>query len=295
MHVNPDLLALLALGEPLDSVEERTHVTECAACQEDLAALRAVVGVGRRTSEQDVLLAPPPQVWERISNELQLQSRSHHSPGSPVNGSSVTAISSVLPGRRPVPEQSRAPGADGSRLTPAAGGASAGTRVAGGPADATPERSAGVSPRPSSRGLRAASLALAAVLALVVGIGLGANLDSVLPGRSETAAVQLNALPPWPGSTGEATIEEDRDGNRTLVVAISSPQPATGPREVWLTNTAAEPMVAVGFLQGDSGRFPIAPELDPATYYLVDISQEPAGDENPGHSGRSMLRGRLPL
>ena len=294
MHVNPDLLALLALGETLDSVEERIHVTECAACQEDLAALRAVVGVGRRTSEHDVLLSPPPQVWERISSELQLQSRPGHGQDSSANGSSVTSVSSILPARRPLPEQDRAPGTDGPDLT-TAGGATAGGFVPGGPADVTPERPAGAPRRPSSRGLRAASLALAAVLALVVGIGLGANLDSLLPGRSETASVQLNALPLWPGSTGEATIEEDQDGNRTLVVSISSPQPASGPREVWLTNTAAEPMVAVGFLQGDSGRFPIAPELDPSTFYLVDISQEPADDENPGHSGRSMLRGRLPI
>ena len=295
MHVNPDLLALLALGEPLDSVEERTHVTECAACREDLAALQAVVGVGRRTSAQDVLLAPPPRVWERISDELQLQSRSHHSPGTPVSSSTVTSISSILPGRRPAREQDRGPEGDDPRLAATAGGTTTDASVPGDPADAGSGQPVGVPPRPSSRSLRAASLALAAVLALVVGIGLGANLDSVLPGRSETASVQLNALPPWPGSTGQAMIEEDRDGNRTLVVAISSPQPPSGPREVWLTNTAAEPMVAVGFLRGDSGRFPIAPELDTATYYLVDISQEPANDEDPGHSGRSMLRGRLPL
>lgn len=252
MHVNPDLLALLALREPVGSAEDHRHLAGCAACQDDLTAFETVVSVARHTSDQDILLSPPPEVWVRISDELGLQSRSGHGSGSSVNGSAVTASTAVL---------------------------------------STPTAPA---PAPSARGLRAASLALAAALALVVGIGLGANLDQLLPGRTENPSVQLNALPRWPGSTGRATVEQDPAGNRTLVVTISSPEPATGPREVWLTNTQAEPMVSVGFLQGDSGRFPLAPEIDMAHYYLVDISQEPAKDIDPHHSGNSMLRGRLP-
>jgi hypothetical protein len=141
-----------------------------------------------------------------------------------------------------------------------------------------------------------AAFALAAVLTLVVGIGLGANLGRILPGERETASVQLNALPAWSGSQGQATLEEDRDGNRFLVVRASSPQPATGPREVWLTNSQADPMFAMGFLQKDgSGRFPIPPNMNLSEFRLVDVSQEPDHDHDPGHSGKSMLRGKLPV
>jgi hypothetical protein len=79
-------------------------------------------------------------------------------------------------------------------------------------------------------------------------------------------------------------------------VQASSPQAPTGPREVWLTNSQADPMFAMGFLRDDgSGRFPIPPDVDLAEFRLVDISQEPDQDHDPGHSGRSMLRGKLPV
>lgn len=288
MHVNPDLLALLALDESIGS-DDHEHLSTCSYCQDDLAAFRAVVGLGRSTSGEDVLLTPPPEVWDRISDELGLTSSAHRSAGSPVNGFASTA-----------PAASTAPTPSTSTGNPSPSAAApnrsseladvSSTAVGGG------SRTARSGQPSNSRGLRAASFALAAALALVVGIGLGANLDRLLPGQTEKASVQLNALPPWPGSTGKAVVEEDRDGNRTLVVTISSPTPPTGPREVWLTNSEADPMVAVGFLRDDdSGRFPIPPDIDLADYYLVDVSQEPAQDADPHHSGNSMLRGKLPV
>jgi hypothetical protein len=254
--VNPDLLALQALGEPVGSPEDHDHLSGCVFCQHELEAFSDAVAVGRSITDDDALIAPPPQVWQRISAELQLGA-----PAVAANGHAVPTASEAV-----------------TEVTPPA-------------AAAAPVREA-VS---SSRGLRAASLALAAVLALVVGIGLGANLDRLLPGQREVTSVQLNALPPWPGSSGRAVVEQDRDGNRFLVVDISSPEPATGPREVWLTNTAAEPMYAVGFLKDNKGRFPLPPEVDVSKYNLVDISQEPSDDPDPGHSGDSMLRGKLPV
>lgn len=293
MHVNPDLLALLALHEPVGSADDHHHLAGCAACQDDLAAFETVVGLGRRTSDQDVLLTPPPEVWERIRDELGLHSHSGRRSGSSANGSAVTAPSTILAARgRPGPDRATDQSGSSDLSEPPARPEAAGERVVTGGGEQPLSSSA---PPSSSRGLRAASLALAAALALVVGIGLGANLDRLLAGQTEKASVQLNALPPWPGSSGRASVEEDREGNRTLVVTISSPEPPTGPREVWLTNTRADPMVAVGFLRGDSGRFPIAPDVDITEYYLVDISQEPAKDDDPHHSGNSMLRGRLPV
>ncbi len=116
------------------------------------------------------------------------------------------------------------------------------------------------------------------------------------PGEREVAAVPLNALPGWSGSSGRAVVEEDREGNRTLVVAIESPQPADGPREVWMTTSSAEPMIAMGYLEEDGqGRFPIRPSVDLKKFQLIDISQEPADDKDFRHSGKSILRGKLPV
>lgn len=240
MHVSPDLLALLALGETVGSPDEHAHLAECSECRAEVQSLRAAADVGRRTTEGDVMTSPPPRVWQRIREELQLT------------------------------------GATSGRPVPAA---------------APPARP----PAPDRRAVRAASLVLAAALALVVGIGLGANPGRLAPGADTVASVQLNALAPFAGSSGRATVEKDRYGNRTLVVTISSPKAATGPREVWLTNTLADPMVPMGFLTGDSGRFPIDPSMNLSQLPLVDISQEPAGDKNPEHSLNSMLRGKLPV
>jgi len=246
MHTNPDLLALLALGEDVGAEEDLVHISDCPACRGELAALTAAAGTGRRTSELDVLVAPRPEVWQRISRQLDFS------------------------GSGPLDDPATAPEPQ------------AGTRSTA-PTSAKPRR------------LRAGALALAAALALAVGAGVGANLDRVLPGRQEVASVQLNALPSWTGSQGRATVEQDRDGNRTLVVEMSSPEPATGPREVWLTNSQADPMIAMGYLKEGTGRFPIPPDVDLTEYQLVDISQEPPGDHDFRHSGRSMLRGKLPV
>lgn len=246
MHVSPDLLALLALGERLGSSEEHAHLSDCSECRAELQSLRAVADAGRRSTEGDALASPPPHVWQRIKQELEL-----------------SGSSSGRSGGTPPPDQTLAT------------------------ADAPPPL--------DRRGVRAAAFVLAAALALVVGIGLGANLGDLGPAQTEVSSIQLNALPPFAGSSGRATVERDRDGNRTLVVQISSPEAPTGPREVWLTNSLAKPMLPMGYLTGNTGRFPIPPGMELAQNPLVDISQEPTDDKNPEHSGHSMLRGKFPV
>jgi predicted anti-sigma-YlaC factor YlaD len=72
MHTNPDLLALLALGEDVGTEEDLVHLAECPACRAELAALTAAAGTARRSTERDVLVAPRPEVWQRISRDLHL-------------------------------------------------------------------------------------------------------------------------------------------------------------------------------------------------------------------------------
>ena len=61
-----------------------------------------------------------------------------------------------------------------------------------------------------------------------------------------------------------------------------------------MANSTADSMIAMGYLDDGTGRFPIRPDVDLGVYQLVDISQEPADDHDFRHSGESMLRGKLP-
>ena len=246
MHTNPDLLALLALGEDVAAEEDSVHISGCPDCRAELAAFSAAAGNARRAGES-TLVAPRPEVWQQISRELGFRDPS-------------AAAAEVAPPAEP------------PAVVPA------------------------FAPPTNPGRVRLAAFVLAAALALAVGVGLGANLDRVTPGEREVAAVPLNALPGWSGSSGRAVVEEDEEGNRTLVVAIESPQAADGPREVWMTTSSAEPMIAMGYLGEDGkGRFPIEPSVDLKKFQLIDISQEPAGDQNFRHSGKSILRGKLPV
>ena len=64
-HVDPDDLALLALGEDPDGVAAG-HVAACEQCQGELDALRAVVRQVRTLEPEDTPVAPPPRVWEAV-------------------------------------------------------------------------------------------------------------------------------------------------------------------------------------------------------------------------------------
>jgi Anti-sigma-K factor rskA len=69
-HCDPEVLALRALGEPAGSPAEDAHLAACGACRSELDELRAVVATGRATTPSDRPVAPPEQVWSRITAEL---------------------------------------------------------------------------------------------------------------------------------------------------------------------------------------------------------------------------------
>jgi hypothetical protein len=68
-HVHPDDLALLALGEPLEHVD-RTHLSACALCRDEVDQLRRVVTSARTVTSDDTPVAPPAQVWDAVAAEL---------------------------------------------------------------------------------------------------------------------------------------------------------------------------------------------------------------------------------
>lgn len=72
-HLDPEILSVRALGEPVISSWEEAHLAACVRCQGELDQLRAVVATARITSPADAPQAPPPEVWDRIAADLGLQ------------------------------------------------------------------------------------------------------------------------------------------------------------------------------------------------------------------------------
>lgn len=72
MHTDPELLALLALGEHVGSEDERGHAGTCPECAAEVAELRRVVTLGRSAGDQATLVSPGADLWTRISDELAL-------------------------------------------------------------------------------------------------------------------------------------------------------------------------------------------------------------------------------
>jgi hypothetical protein len=69
MHTDAELLALLALGEPAGTTDERDHVASCAVCMAELEELRRVVELARSVASVP-LVDPDPRVWAGISRDL---------------------------------------------------------------------------------------------------------------------------------------------------------------------------------------------------------------------------------
>lgn len=78
MHTNPEVLALLALGESAGTVGERDHVKTCRTCSEEVSELARIADVGRTASATDTLATPSPEVWQRIVAELGLSEAAGH-------------------------------------------------------------------------------------------------------------------------------------------------------------------------------------------------------------------------
>lgn len=65
-HVDPEILALIALGEQADTPEARAHLGQCTHCADELRALASVVLLSRQAEDAGRLVSPPPALWDRI-------------------------------------------------------------------------------------------------------------------------------------------------------------------------------------------------------------------------------------
>lgn len=96
-HLDPEQLALLALGEPVASPEEKAHLDECPACAREVADLAHAAGVARSTVADGDLDSPRPDVWTRIHDELHLSDRLAPDP----LGAVAVPAAPAQPARRP--------------------------------------------------------------------------------------------------------------------------------------------------------------------------------------------------
>jgi len=255
-HVDPDVLALVALGEPVDPAAG-AHLAVCERCSDEVAALERVVTAGRAASEAGDLVPPPPRVWAAIESELGLATTT------PVPTAAATTAS---------------PAADDS--SPAGGQG--------------PGRPAVLPLRRRRTPAWIASAAAAGVVVGGLGGAWVATRDDRAPAAEVVAQAELEALPGW-DAVGHAEIEEDPDGRRILVLTVDEnddPAETDGLREVWLLKEDVSGLVSLGLLDGEEGRFLVPTDVDLAEYPVVDVSREPT-DGDPAHSGDSIVRGLL--
>jgi len=74
-HLDPDTLALLALGEAVATDADTAHLAGCPLCRDEIEALALTVRVGRHTLSNEALAVPHERVWSAISSELALRRR----------------------------------------------------------------------------------------------------------------------------------------------------------------------------------------------------------------------------
>ncbi|QDP95415.1 hypothetical protein FOE78_05375 [Microlunatus elymi] len=271
MHSDPDDLALLAIGEHIGPAE--AHVEQCPQCAGEFAELTRAAGLTRSAaSDPQALVVPPPAVWERTVAELQLVSLR---PGDAVADEAADRVRQTNVAR-PNLENDAPEHAD--------------RRTGRGE-----ERHRGHHRRKTT-GARTKwwpQIAVAAVLAAIVGFAGGLLLPRQLNSSKIISSAQLTALPSWKGSSGSAQIERSRDGSEYLHITIDVAKPFDGNREVWLATADLSHMRSLGYLNDRSGSYQVPAGLNLRNFTVVDVSAEPRPDPSPGHSDQSIVRGKL--
>lgn len=265
-HLDPDVMALLAMGEPVATSDEADHLAGCGECADELANLRHAAIVGRSAMDAGVIESPSDAVWGRIASELGLRSAvmiDEPVDARPGHLESPTAL-------RPQPDEPVPTPSSTSDEAPAANASSA------------------VAPRRPRRRV----WALAAAVVLVAGIGLGSWALAQGTAQAEVAEATLDPFPDHRDSTGAAVVEEGSDGSLVVRVRLDTEPAPNTYREVWLITGDASALISLGVLEGSSADFTVPEGIDIREYLLVDISEEPI-DGDPGHSGDSIVRGEL--
>jgi Anti-sigma-K factor rskA len=72
-HVDPEVLALIGLGEEAGTVDARAHLAQCPHCAGELRALASVAHLARQAEDAGRLVSPPAALWSRIAAQPDVQ------------------------------------------------------------------------------------------------------------------------------------------------------------------------------------------------------------------------------
>ena len=171
--------------------------------------------------------------------------------------------------------------------------AATGVNPASPPPTGTVPQQAAATPSPGGVGRRAW---LFGVGGLLIGAGAGLATGWLTGGDDVGAAVRRAVLTPLdqPGEElGRAELLRRSVGYSLAVEVPGGVANPDGYVEVWLINTDLARMVSVGVFAADEvGRFAIDESLIESGYLIVDLSNELFDDE-PRHSGDTIMRGEL--
>lgn len=293
MHLDPDRLVLLALGEQPVTTDVADHLASCPPCQAELESMRDVVDLGQDTARTRDLPSSPPRVWDSIMRQILAESQllsdsqaaaiagpSGRGLGRDLTPSARTANGDLV--ARP-PNVARSDGHPPHRPTAVR---RAGDPPPRGPETLTPSSALG---RDHTRILHATAIAVAAVVIGVAGtLGLVALRDT--DGTKLVSRTQLAALPTAPaGAHGSAEIIHVGSAMELRLTLTGLPSPS-GYYEAWLFDPATGTMYPMGPVTKSGGTVTVT-GIDLGRYRGVDISAQPI-DGSGGH-GESMLRGAL--
>ena len=290
-HLDPDDLALLALGENLgDAVD--AHVATCATCRDEIESFRMTVGLAELSNYGEDAPQPGEHVWAAIATELGLRgTRSGTATLTSRTGESDDISDVPPPVLSPEPGPASPTAARGSG--PGLNGAARPDlrSVAGTGTDLPPTGTPATKPRRWSRWV-------APLAAAVIGIGIGAGAVILAQDRSNDVTVEATApLTPVPagplggetGTLGKAQLVAAPTGQEVTVNATDLPPANNSSYEVWLFGDDGR-MVSLGTLDNGNGTFVVPQGISTREYRTVDVSDEPP-DGNPAHSGISLIRG----
>ena len=141
-------------------------------------------------------------------------------------------------------------------------------------------------------------LAAACVVGMVLGVG-GATIANRLAGEPDPSEITVASASLAPldsaQTVGVASLLDRDDGLRVEVPDLAL-DPGEGYLEVWLINRDLTRMISIGVLPVDAAgiALPVSQRLIDEGYVIVDISLEPF-DDQPAHSGQTLVRGELSI
>ncbi|MFJ8685428.1 anti-sigma factor [Micromonospora wenchangensis] len=296
-HLDHDRLVFLALGESEADHGETDHLGGCVTCRHELESLRQVAGLGAGTQGLHTLPDPPAHLWAGIMAELD----------------AVAQVPSLAEAHRQDLGPDPTPAGDGVRPAHREPPAGTGDRdPSAGTGDRKPSTISGDRPesrrrssspggghaaRPAGRSRRWprwATTVVSATAAAAIAV-----FGTVLVLGDRGAAPQQDVLASAPLAAYGSTPKDARGDARVfadgrLHLHVANLPDVTGYYEVWLINPTTMEMFSVGVLRGSSGDalLPLPPNVDLQAYSVVDVSAEQY-DNQPAHSGDSLLRGTL--